>query len=166
MDTSKIYDKEAKDKIKEIAKKIDFTMMATNLNQIPFFAIPMSTKKVDSNGNIWFLSGRDSEHNSYINNDKRTQLIYSKPGDHTYMILYGSAVIVHDKSVLEDLYSATDDNWFNGVDDPNLSAIKFSPIEAHCWEPKYNKLVTLFKMGIGAITGEQPEIGEQTHLKV
>lgn len=166
MESSNIYNQEAKNKIKEIAEDIDFTMMATKLDQIPFFAIPMSTKKVDNEGNIWFLSGRDSDHNTHITNDKRVQLIYSKPGDQTYMILYGSAIIVTDTIVLNELYSKSDDMWFNGVEDPNLSAIKFSPIEAHCWEPKHNKLVTLFKMGLGMFTGEQPEIGEETHLKI
>ena len=166
MKTSNLYNQESKDKIKNIVEDIDFAMLATKLGSIPFFAIPMSTKKVDNEGNIWFLSGRDSEHNQHIHNDKRIQLIYSKPSDHTYMILYGGASIVTDHTVLKELYSASDDNWFDGVDDPNLSAIKFSPIEAHCWEPKHNKLVTMFKMGVGMITGEQPEIGKETHLKI
>lgn len=164
MSITNLYDKKAQDKIKEIAESIDFTMLATNLGQKPFDATPMSTKKVDEEGNIWFLSGKDSTHNKNIAGDKYTMLIYTDPGDMTFMKVFCETDIVNDKSIIEDLYGKMDDNWFDGVDDPNLCALRFSPLEAYYWEPKNNKLVTLFKMGVGAITGDEKDLGEHGTL--
>ncbi|WP_452224461.1 pyridoxamine 5'-phosphate oxidase family protein [Lacinutrix chionoecetis] len=166
MSDKNLYNNEAKEKVKELAEGIDFAMLATNLDYKPFSAIPMSTKKVDENGVIWFLSGRDSEHNKHIIKDDKVQLIYSKPGDMSFMIVYGSANITTEHSILKELYGKSDDMWFKGLDDPNLTALQIKPIEAHYWEPKHNKLVTLFKMGMGAIKGEQPKIGNEGDLNL
>ncbi|SFZ91914.1 General stress protein 26 [Flaviramulus basaltis] len=160
MKKENIYNNEAKAKIKKMAEAIDFAMMATNLDEKPFHAIPMSTKKVDDDGNIWFLSGQDSNHNTNIAKDNKIILIYSHPNDMSFLKLYGDAYIRTNKLIIEELYGKTDDTWFNGIDDPNLSAIQFKPIEAEYWEPKHNKIVSLFKMGLGAITGEEPDIEE------
>ena len=160
-----LYNKDAREKIKDIAESIDFTMFATSVSNMPFHVIPMSTKKVDEHGNIWFLSGKDSDHNQHIHKDNKVQLMYSKPGDMTFMVLHGQATISTERSILKELYGSGDDNWFDGLDDPNLTAIKVTPNAAHYWEPKHNKLVTLFKMGIGAISGDSPDIGEEGHIK-
>ncbi|WP_026752804.1 pyridoxamine 5'-phosphate oxidase family protein [Sediminibacter sp. Hel_I_10] len=164
MSTNNLYNKEAKAKIKELAESIDFAMLATTINHMPFHVIPMSTKKVDDEGNVWFLSGKDSDHNKNIIADPKVQLMYSKPGDMTFMVVSGEATITTDPQILKELYGKTDDNWFDGLDDPNLTAIQIKPHSAHYWEPKHNKLVTLFKMGVGAISGENPDIAEQGNL--
>ncbi|HEA29955.1 MAG TPA: general stress protein [Leeuwenhoekiella sp.] len=166
MSKEDLYNKDAKQKITEMAKDIDFAMMATNLKQIPLSVIPMSTKKVDGEGNIWFLSGKDSDHNKDIEKDANAQLIYSEPSSMQFLSVYGRATITTDKGIIKELYGKGDDNWFEGVDDPNISAISFKPSEAAYWDTKSNKLVSLFKMGVGAVTGEKQDIGKSGKLKV
>jgi general stress protein 26 len=165
MSKTNLYNQEAIDKIKDMAESIDFCMFATRLGQKPFHVIPMSTKKVDLNGHVWFLSGKDSDHNKNIHKDNSVQVMYSKPGDMSFMTIHGTASINTEKSILKELYGSSDDNWFDGLDDPNLTAIQVKPLEAHYWEPKHNKLVTLFKMGVGAVSGEQPDISEHGDIK-
>ncbi len=166
MSTQNLYSTDAKEKIKKLAKNIDFAMMATNLTKTPFSVIPMSTKKVDEDGNIWFLSGKDSDHNRDIKNDKNVQLIYSDKGSMQFLSVFGTASITTEKMILNELYSSTDDSWFDGKDDPNISAIKFEPKEAYYWDSKSNKIVTLFKMGVGAVTGEKQDVGRKGELNV
>lgn len=166
MATKNLYTKEAKDKIKDMAESIDFAMMATNLREIPAHAIPMSTKKVDDTGAIWFLSLKDSLHNSHINQHGEVYLTYSDPSSSQFLTVYGDAEIRTDKVLLEEFYGKTDDNWFDGVDDPNLTAIQVKPKEAHYWEPKSGKLVSLLKMGVGAVTGKKPDVSKEGDLKV
>ena len=166
MSTENLYSAEAKEKIKKMAKDIDFAMMATNLTQTPLSVIPMSTKKVDEDGNIWFLSGKDSDHNRDIKNNKEVQLIYSDKGEMQFLSVYGTASIVKEKMILKELYGKTDDAWFDGVDDPNLSALKIEPKDAYYWDSKSNKIVSLFKMGVGAVTGEKQDVGRKGELNV
>lgn len=164
MSIKNLYDKEAKNKIKELAESIDVGMLATNLGQKPFNTVPMSTKKVDHEGNIWFLSRRDSSHNKDIHQENHVQLIYSKPHSMQFLTVYAEAFIIRDSTIVEQLYNKSDDVWFNGKDDPNISAIMVKPIEAHYWNPKSNKLATLFKIGVRTVTGIKTDIGKEGKL--
>ena len=166
MSEKNLFNEEAKVKLKELAENIDFTMMETNLTAKPSHIIPMSTKEIDSEGCIWFLSNKNSEHNSFLKSDNSVQLIYSKPSDMEFMTVFGHAFITTEKAVLELLYGPSDDAWFDGVDDPNLTAIKVIPKEAYYWDTKNGKLVSLLKMGIGAITGEKQDLGEEGDLNL
>ena len=166
MSTKNLYNNEAIKKVKDIAKDVDFTMMATNLKEQPLSVVPMSTKKVDDLGNIWFLSGADSDHNSNIKKDSSVQLMYSGGSDMKFMSIYGTAEISKNKTMIDELYGKTDSIWFDGKDDPNVSVIKFTPSEAAYWDSGSNKLVNLFKMAKGAITGEKQDIGTTGKLKM
>lgn len=157
---------EAGDKLKEMAEGIDFTMMDTNLGGKPSHIVPMSTKEVDSEGNIWFLSNRNSEHNTNIESDSSLQLIYAKPNDMEYMVVFGHASILTERTIIEKYYGKNDDIWFNGVDDPNITAIKVVPEEAYYWDAKTGKIATLFKMGVGAVTGKKQDLGEEGDLRI
>lgn len=166
MATKHLFNKSAKDKIKELAEAIDFTMLATNLSKRPIHAIPMSTKKVDENGHIWFLSDKHSTHNANIQRDEEIHLFYAKPMSMEFMNVYGTAEILDDKNIISELYQKSDDNWFDGENDPNITAIKVTPKDAHYWDTKNNMLISLFKMGIGAITGEKTDLGDEGKLTI
>jgi len=158
---------DAIEKLKKLAKGIDFAMLATALKAVPIHMIPMSTKKVDDQGRIWFLSGRDSTHNKNIQQNSDVHLVYANTGSMQFLNVYGAAEISNDKQILKELYGKTDDAWFKGVDDPNLTAICVTPKNAYHWDPKSNKLVTLFKMGYAAVTGQPPqELMDQGELKI
>lgn len=159
------YNEEAIEKIKNLAEEIDFTMFITNLEHTPLHAVPMSTKKVDNQGNIWFLSSIDHDTVKHIEQNVQVQLIYSKPSNMEFLNLYGEAHLVSDKLIIKDLYQSTDDSWFDGDDDPKIRAIVVNPKEAQYWEPKSNKAVTLFKMAYGAITGKKVDISREGDLK-
>lgn len=149
---------EAISKIKDLAMSIDFAMLATNLDERPFHAVPMSTKLVDDQGCIWFLSGKNSDHNRHIASDGKAHLVYSSPDSMQFMNVFGNATIHTDNSRLERLYDPTDDMWFEGVDDPNLTAICVEPCDANYWDTKSNQIVTVFKLGAAMIQGENPNV--------
>ncbi len=76
-----------------------------------------------------------------------------------------TAEISTQPSVLRELYGSSDDTWFDGVDDPSLTA-SVSPSQVFYWDPKSNMLVPLFKLGVDALTGSQPDLMDQGQLKV
>ncbi|MCY2685969.1 pyridoxamine 5'-phosphate oxidase family protein [Salinimicrobium sp. TH3] len=166
MSTENLNKEKSWEKLKEMVDDIKVAMMVTGLEKKPINAIPMSTKKVDEKGNIWFISMGNSEHNQNLKTNPDVHLLYSNPDDMEFMSLYGKAEITKDRAVLEDLYNPRTDNWFDGPDDPNLTAIKITPAEAYYWDTKTNKYVTLFKMGVGALTGDNKDIGEKGKLNL
>tara|TARA_R100000935_G_scaffold927_2_gene3137 strand:- start:825 stop:1325 length:501 start_codon:yes stop_codon:yes gene_type:complete len=166
MSTENLNNTEALKKMRKLVDDIDFCMMLTDLNTKPISAIPMSTKKVDEAGNIWFLSGKNSEHNSNISQDSKTQLLYSDNSDMEFISIYGSASIHNDKDIIHELYSKSDDAWFKDKNDPNITAIKFAPSEAYYWDTKQNKYIALFKMGLATLTGDKVDVGQKGKLNL
>lgn len=166
MSKKDLYSKEAKEKIKDLAESIDYTMFITDLKSQPFHTVPMSTKEVDSEGNIWFLSNRTSTHNRNIERENRVHLIYADKSNFEFLSIYGPASVITDRKRIEELYGSGDDAWFDGVDDPNITALKIKPEDAHYWDTKNGKVISLLKMVGGAITGNEPDLGEDGKLEI
>ncbi len=166
MSTEKLNKEESRKKLRQLVEDIKIAMMITGFNRKPISAVPMTSKKVDQEGNIWFLSLRNSDHNNDLLKNNDVQLLYSEPSDMEYLSVYGEAEITTQKSILDDLYNKADDNYFEGKNDPNLTAIKIKPQEAYYWDTKTNKYVTLLKMGVGAVTGNEQDIGEKGKLNL
>lgn len=166
MSTDNLNSGEALEKMTSMVKNINYAMLLTDLKSQPISAVPMSTKKVDDQGNIWFLSGLNSDHNTNIVKSPDVQLLYSDVADMEFISIYGRASIIADPSKLKELYEKIDDAWFTGEDDPNLTAIKIVPEEAYYWDNKHNKYISLFKMGLAAITGKKADISEKGRLNL
>ncbi|NRT14924.1 general stress protein 26 [Flavobacterium sp. 28A] len=166
MSIKNLFSEEAKQKIKDLATDIDFAMFATGLKDNPLHMVPMSTKKVDDSGQIWFLSNKNSQHNKNIIQNSAMHLIYSDPSKMKFLNVFGQAKVSTDIDIIKELYKSSDDAWFEGVNDPNITAIAVIPAEVFYWDPKNNTLVTLLKMGMGALTGDEPDLMDQGKLNV
>ena len=146
---------EAKDKLKELVEDIGIAMMISSFTNKPLDAIPMETKRVDKEGTIWFLSQGKSQHNLNIIQNKEVQLLYNKPSKMEFLSVFGNAEIVTDEKIITDLYDKESDQWFNGIEDPDLTAVKFDPVEAYFWDKKSNEYIPLYRFGIAAFAGNE-----------
>jgi general stress protein 26 len=161
MKTENLTSKEAIEKMTKLVRDIKIAFLLTDLKKLPINAVPMITKKVDEDGNIWFLSLLDSEHNSNIAKDPQVHLLYSHPSNMEYLSVYGKASIVSDKKIIETFHTAIDDSWFRDADKSKYSAIKIVPKEAYFWDSSGNTLNKLFKRGLDDAMGETPDIIEK-----
>tara|TARA_R110000850_G_scaffold268138_1_gene399462 strand:+ start:56533 stop:57036 length:504 start_codon:yes stop_codon:yes gene_type:complete len=157
MKTDNLFDKEAIEKIKSLAKETKVAMLLTNLTKLPIHVNPMTTKKVDDDGAIWFLSPLNSDHNINIQANNKVQLLYSDTDKKQYLSVYGEASIKSHHNILEELYTKEDNKWFDGFDDSNLTAIKVTPIEAYYWDNSRNKFISMLEGTVEAVTGENNE---------
>ncbi|WP_310991318.1 pyridoxamine 5'-phosphate oxidase family protein [Aequorivita marina] len=158
MSKENLSEVEAKQKFREMVDSIKIAMFATNLSKKPLSVAPMYTKRVDEAGNLWFLSSANSNHNEDILRDADCQLLYSD-GSSDFLSVYGVSEIINDRDTIDSLYNKTDNAYFNGADDPQIRAIKFIPEEAAYWSADGGKLVSLFKMGVAAVTGKDQDVG-------
>ena len=130
MSKKDLIGKNAVRKMKELVMDIDFCMLGSQLGTQPPHTIPMSTKDVDDMGNIYFLSGRDSDHNQHIKSDPGLfQLIYSDPSSFEFLTIYASAQISTDPALIDKYFESTDNAWFEGANDPNISVLIVRPID-------------------------------------
>ena len=155
-------------KLRELAKDIDMCLFCTNLKRDDGATCrPMSTQEVDDNGDIWFFSGKDSDKNREIAADKKVQLFYSHPGKNSYMVVNGEASISTDKTKIDELWSPQVKAWFKeGKEDPNISLIRITNINAYYWDTKGNRMINFFKMVASAATGKTLVDAEEGALHV
>ncbi len=166
MSNEALYSDEARKKLTEIVDEVKLAMFATRLGSKPFGVVPMHSKRVDDDGDIWFLSPADSDHNADIEADSQVQLLYAG-GSHTQVLsVYGQAEIVTDREMIRQLYSGGDNAWFDGEDDPRVTAIRVTPKEAVYWDNDESSLVTMFKLARAAVTGKDQDIGTQGHMRM
>jgi len=146
---------EANKKIQQIVDDADICLFTTDLTSLPLKTRPMSRQRVDEDGTIWFFSDKDSEKNADIAKDSRVQLFYSNQKQMEFLSLYGTATIIQNEVIANELWSAPAKIWFKDANDPNLTIIKVTPEDGYYWDTKNGKLVSLFKMAVGLITGKE-----------
>ncbi len=165
-DVRNFASQEAISKLQELAENARIAMLCTNLTQLPFSTCPMSTQQVeDGTGVIWFFSSNDSQHNRDIEQDSRVQLIYANNGDSSYLTIFGTAEVLHDRSKIDELWTPLAKVWFQGgQDDPNLRLIKVTPQEGFYWDTKHGKMISFLKMIASISTGKTMDGGIQGSL--
>jgi general stress protein 26 len=163
-DTKHLHSESAISKMKELAKEITTCMFGTYENS-KFFTRPMSTQQVDDEGNLWFLSDRDSEKNNQIEYDDRVELIYSQ-GNEKFLSIHGTASISYDKEKIKELWQPLAKIWFTeGVDDPRISVIKVSFSDGYYWNTKHGKMVEIAIMAAALVSGKTMDDGIEGKLK-
>lgn len=116
---------------------------------------PMTVQQMDEQGNLWFLSAKDSHKNLEIAKDPTVQLFFQGSKHSDFLELHGTATIVTDKKKIKDLWDPLAKTWFTeGEDDPNISVIKVEPYGGYYWDNKHGNAVAGVKMMIGALIGK------------
>ena len=146
----------AQKKIRELNKKASSCFFCTAIKSgQPFMARPMSVQQLDDDGNFWFLSANDSHKNQEIAQDPMVQLLFQGSDYSDFLHISGIATISEDKQKIKELWNPMLKTWFTeGVDDPRISVIRFSPVEGYYWDTKHNMAIGMIKRLAGAITGK------------
>ena len=164
-DTKNLTGAEAIEKIRELAKG-NMCMFCT-FEDGKLCTRPMSTQEIEDDGSIWFFSQKSSNKNEEIKNNSTVHLIYSKESGNEYLDIEGEASIEYDKEKVEELWNGFLNTWFTeGKDDPDVSLIRVRPRSGHYWDTKNNKVISLAKIAIGAITGKTMDDGIEGRIKV
>jgi general stress protein 26 len=159
-DTKNLLHEDAVKKIKELAEDAKICMFNTSLADIPFSTRPMGIQKVEDDGSIWFMSASDSKKNKEISDDRRIHLTFMNNGASEYLSVYGNAEIIIDKEKARELWNPIIKAWFHdGPEDANLTLIRFEPERGYYWDTKSNKMISMLKIAVGALTGKTMDDG-------
>ncbi len=155
------------EKMRELVDKVNIGMLCTKLSHFPFSVRPMAAHQVDDEGNIWFMSVRNGEHNADIKKDNRVQLIFAHPGSSDYLSVSGTAEIVEDPEKVKELWTPIAKVWFpEGKDDPNITLIKVATSDGYYWDTKSNKMVAMLKMAASIVVGRTMDDSIEGEIKV
>lgn len=127
---------------------------------------PMNVRQVDDEGNLWFLSAKDSRKNQELAIDPSVRLYFQGSKHADFMQLKGMAAIFTDREKIKELWSPIARTWFTeGVDDPSITVIKVTPSQGYYWDTKHGLAVAGVKMLIGALMKKTTDDGIQGKLK-
>ena len=157
--------KEGLNKVKEMAKDIDFCMFVTQEEDDTLRSRPMSTTQVDDNGTMWFFTDEYSGKVDEFQDNRSVNLAYSKISGQDYLSVSGKASLVTNQDKIRQLWSPMLKVWFpDGLETEGLALIKVTPTKAEYWDSSSSKIVQLFQAGRALLTGQTMEAGE--HAKV
>jgi general stress protein 26 len=149
------------EKVKELIESIRIGMLTTQSEQGHLVSRPMAVMKIDEQGNLWFLTKKDSPKTDEIQQDYHVNVAFAHPDKASYVSVAGTAAEFHDRAKIEELWSPMAKPWFpDGKDDPSLLALKVHTDTAEYWDSTSSRMVRLFEMARAAITGDTYKEGE------
>jgi len=159
---------EAIDKLKELAEKAETCFFCSNIKTgLPFSTRPMSAQKVDPNGDIWFVSRKDSTKNNELTTDPFVQLLFQNNTYSGFLSVYGIAEISEDPKKIDEIWEPSLKTWFQGgKEDPSISILKVVPTQAYYWDTKHGTAVAFLKMAASVVVGKTMDDSIEGKLEV
>lgn len=155
------------EKLKEKIEDIEICMFSTVEPDGKIVSRPMSTRKMDPDGTLWFFTNELSEKADEVEAYENVNLAYSNVSKQSYLSVSGSAEVVKDRMVVEKLWSPILKAWFpRGLEDPNLALIKVIPHTAEYWNATASKMEQIVNVAKAIMQGKQYESGEHGQIKL
>lgn len=146
--------------LKEIVDHQRICMMITDPGNYPARSRPMAVSEVDDQGAFWFLALQTSEKFDDIEKDPRITLHIANPSDQEFLTIHGRCEVLNDMARKKELWSVFASAWVpDGVENPDLRALKVTPEDGYYWDTKDGKLAAAVKIGFAMITGKVGDDG-------
>ncbi|MDY0913107.1 pyridoxamine 5'-phosphate oxidase family protein [Rathayibacter festucae] len=145
--------------ITEIVKSAKIGLLTTVNATGQLVSRPLAAQDIDFDGDLWFFTQDPSAKVEDIRVNPSVNVAFeSKKG---YLSVAGSATVVHDPAKVDELWSPSISAWFpDGKDDPSVALLRVSAETVELWVTDSPAPVVLFKVAKAAVTGGQPDIGE------
>ena len=155
------------EKFKEKIEDIEICMFSTVEPDGKIVSRPMSTRKMDPDGTLWFFTNELSEKVDDLTTFENVNLAYANVSKQSYVSVSGSAELVRDRMVIEKLWSPILKAWFpRGLEDPNLALLKVIPHSAEYWNASASKMEQIVNVAKAIMQGKQYQSGEHGKINL
>jgi general stress protein 26 len=167
METAENPSNEGVKKLNELIKSIETAMLVTADADGTLRSRPMGTQQIESDGDLWFFTGRDTGKAHAIEHDQHVNISYSSPKDNRYVSVSGRAELIENKKKVEELWNPLLKAWFpEGIEDPNLTLIRVHVESAEYWDFNSSTMVQLMGFAKSIFTGKQIQPDKNQHDKI
>ena len=165
MQTQRSLNSAELDKLKAQIKDITTAMFTTYGLNGDLHTRPMAALEMDPDGTMWFFTYKESNKVQEIGQNNRVALGFADPGSETYVATSGLAEVVNDQAKVNELWGDFLKTWFpNGKEDPSLTLLKVTTHAGEYWDRPGGKMLLLFEIAKGALTGESDKSGRDEKL--
>ena len=141
-------------KIAELAKGIDFAMLTTVDENGDFVSRPMAQQRTDFDGNLWFLSSRDSRKVAQLTANPRVGVALTSRD--VWVSVSGTAEVLTDPDKAEELWSPQMEGWFpQGPRDDSVVVVKVTGETAEYWDTPGGLVASVLSLVKVNTTGER-----------
>jgi general stress protein 26 len=167
METAENPSNEGVKKLNELIKSIETAMLVTADADGTLRSRPMGTQQIESDGDLWFFTGRDTGKAHAIEHDQHVNISYSSQKDNRYVSVSGRAELIENKKKVEELWNPLLKAWFpEGIEDPNLTLIRVHVESAEYWDFNSSTMVQLMGFAKSIFTGKQIQPDKNQHDKI
>lgn len=142
----------------DLMEKIGFAMLVTNDGD-KLRARPMAAHIERDHNQIYFLTDARRHKDDEIARNPNINLSFADTSAQKYISVCGIAAVSNDRSKIKELFSTPAKAWWDSADDPNIRALKVTPVDAEYWNSP-GSVVSYIKMAVAAVSKTRPEIGE------
>ncbi|MGO4790864.1 pyridoxamine 5'-phosphate oxidase family protein [Paenibacillus sp. 2KB_20] len=152
MSNETVVNQEAVETVKDIIKDIETAMFST-ISEGGINSRPMQTQDIEFDGDLWFLTKRDTSKYQEIMANPNVNVAYV---GNSYVSIRGTAEVVDDLERKKALWNAAYEKFLQtSYDDPNIILIKVDTDTAEYWETG-NKTKTV-KASFKKMVGQEPK---------
>lgn len=119
-------------KLREILANFDTAMLVTRDSDGSIHARPMFIAKSREEGEMWFITARDTDKVEEILEDAHAAVSLQSPS--RYLSISGRATVVKDPQRVKELWRPVLYAWFEDRNDPRAVLIRFVIQEAEYWD--------------------------------
>lgn len=145
------HNEEAIAKVKELIRGIE-TAMLTTVSDEGLVSRPMQTQDVEFDGNLWFLTKKDTGKFHELLRNRQVNVAYA---GRSFVSIRGEAELVEDPGLVKQFWTPAHEAIMETTyDDPNLVLIKVKAETAEYWDPgnKFKMAKFLFNRLMGKNT--------------
>lgn len=148
-----------------LVRKAKVAVLTTQAHGGKLVSRPLVVQESEFDGDLWFFSQDPSNKvEEILANPQVNVALQAGKG---FLSISGHAEIVHDRAKVEQLWSKAVEAWFpEGKDDPTVSLILVHADTAEYWATDEPRVITAFKVAKAAVTGGQPDVGENRTVEL
>lgn len=149
--------------IHELIKDIDIAMLTT-VSEDGLVSRPMKTQDVEFDGNLWFLSKKDTDKFHQLLHNRKVNVAYAGK---SYVSIRGEAKLVDSTEKIKEFWNPAYEKMLETtVDDPNLVLIQVEAEAAEYWDTgnKFKMVKFMFNRMLGKNT-EGSDINQSVVLQ-
>ena len=156
----------AEKRLYDLIKDFRSAMLVTRLADGRMHARPMAVADLDRDGQTYFCTRLDTPKVAELEADPHVAITFQSSSQ--FAAINGTARIVHDRALIDTLWSPAWKVWFpKGKDDPALCIIIVEPDEGEFWDNSgFEGLQYMFRAARAYLKGTIPKIDDDQHAKV
>ncbi|MDG2520627.1 pyridoxamine 5'-phosphate oxidase family protein [Caulobacter segnis] len=155
---------EVRDRIWELAEKIDIGMFTTWDGERQH-SRPLSARVRRDEHAIYFLVDVAGEKNAQIERFPAASCAWADNANYKYVLISGQAALSNDRAKITELWTKADEAWWEDDSDPTIRLLKLTPEQGELWDSP-GKAVALVKMIAAAVTGGAPQMGDNAKVEL